>query len=982
MTSSHSRVLKSLLLMCCLVGVLPCHAQQLLEKAGNEARAEAGLPPALSIFQMRHRGFTAAEGAPMRAAAIAQDREGYLWFTSKSGLYRFDGTRFDRSTSRLLPSQMLNGLMADDDGSLWVGYIYGGVSHIHGTRVTTYADGIPPGTAFAFARTPDGVLWVATTGGLARFVGGTWSPAADLGYGDGSLEDMSTSADGSLWVTSKGHVYVLRPDASRFVAVDMAQALTELRHLPADTAKQVPYLSMSPFVDSAGALWAGERSGIVRYRPRRRDTGTDGDLAIERFGSAQGLTDPMVSVFFEDRRSNVWVATALGVDQFRQSRLTPVDFGEPVLNPSVAVDRAGAVWVGSLWGVYRIDHAVHKLDEPAELISCTAIDRSGTVWMGGKGGLWRFEAGHASHVDLPPDADGAGTRVQAIASDGEGALWVAVNSYGLYRQKDGVWSKVDLVAGMSPQRLVRLLGDERGRLWIAFQDGRIAVEDAAHRTRVFGPAEGLSVGAATGLAVRGDRVLAGGEHGLAMLNGERFVPVASATEHVFDGISGIVLRASGEAWLQSDAGVVRVSAAEMARARQDASYAVKADVFGQDDGLVGMAEKVRPVPSIVEGGDGRLWISTNKGLAWVDPDTRPRQADTPSVEVTGLVADGRSYAADGHLELPPHTRNVQVSFTSPALSTPGQTMFRYRLDGDDGPWQDAGNRREAFFTNLGPGSYRLHVQVTNEDGRTSEKDAELSFEIQPAIYQTLWFKLLVAVLAGVVLVAAYRMRVAQLTAASRARHHERERIARELHDTLLQSVQGLLLAAQAVTHRPMAEETRRSLTRAVELARIAAIEGRDRVNALRLGDTPDACPLRELLEHPDRIAAAGGIAFTQDVRGTCRSLKIGPGRELVAVLREALLNVALHAKATEVHLSVRYGSLRLRVEVMDNGVGIAPVVLRHGGREGHWGIPGMRERIESIGGRMTLSSRKNGGPLLRLTIPARRIYRPAGPKVR
>ncbi|HXP01811.1 MAG TPA: hypothetical protein VN813_15010, partial [Luteibacter sp.] len=147
MTSSHSRVLKSLLLMCCLVGVLPCHAQQLLEKAGNETRAEAGLPPALSIFQMRHRGFTAAEGAPMRAAAIAQDREGYLWFTSKSGLYRFDGTRFDRSTSRLLPSQMLNGLMADDDGSLWVGYIYGGVSHIHGTRVTTYADGIPPGTA-------------------------------------------------------------------------------------------------------------------------------------------------------------------------------------------------------------------------------------------------------------------------------------------------------------------------------------------------------------------------------------------------------------------------------------------------------------------------------------------------------------------------------------------------------------------------------------------------------------------------------------------------------------------------------------------------------------------------------------------------------------------------------------------------------------------------------------------------------------------
>ncbi len=375
------------------------------------------------------------------------------------------------------------------------------------------------------------------------------------------------------------------------------------------------------------------------------------------------------------------------------------------------------------------------------------------------------------------------------------------------------------------------------------------------------------------------------KHGLAMLNGERFIPVASATEHAFDGISGIVLRANGEAWLQSDAGVVRVSAAEMAHARKDASYAVKADVFGQDDGLVGMAEKVRPVPSIVEGGDGRLWISTNKGLAWVDPDTRPRQADTPSVEVTGLVADGRSYAASGHLELPPHTRNVQVSFTSPALSTPGQTMFRYRLDGDDGHWQDTGNRREAFFTNLGPGSYRLHVQATNEDGRTSEKDAELSFEIQPAIYQTLWFKLLVAVLAGVVLVAAYRMRVAQLTAASRARHHERERIARELHDTLLQSVQGLLLAAQAVTHRPMAEETRRSLTRAVELARIAAIEGRDRVNALRLGDTPDACPLRELLEHPDRIVAAGGIAFTQDVRGACRSLKIGPGRELVAVLR-------------------------------------------------------------------------------------------------
>jgi signal transduction histidine kinase/streptogramin lyase len=946
-------------------------AQQLLRPSSDMA---APLPSELSIMQLRHRAFTAANGAPMRAVDIAQDASGFLWFSTRSGLYRFDGVSFDQSLSRLLPSQMTQGLHAEPDGSLWVGYVFGGVSQVRGRQVTTYRDGIPTGTVFGFARTPDGTLWLASTSGLARFIDGQWSPAPpEMGLGPGSYEDIGTTPDGSLWVRINGDMFFLPAGGRHFQRTDLNTAFQARYGLPAYAARMASDLSVSPFMDSAGALWDFDADGIRRFRTTAR--GKPGEpYALERFGVAQGLTDTNVSAFFEDRDHNIWVSTALGVDQFRRSALTPIDFGVPVLNPTVAVDHDGTPWVGTIYGgVFKLGDDAQKQPALGEFVSCTTVDANGVIWMGGKGGLRRIERGIPSSIPIPEVVERAGTRLQAIAMDGNGALWVSWNSYGVFRRYKDNWESVENIGGLSTTSVMRLLVDEHQRLWLAFANGQIAVKDAAGTVQVYGPEEGLDVGSPVGLSVHGDEVLAAGDRGLAVLRHGRFLSIHSADDGAFSGVSGTVERGNGDIWLQSDMGVIRVQAEDIARAETDPGYKVKVDVLDGDDGLVGAAEKVRPVPSMVEAPNGLLWISTGKRLLWIDPTQPVPSATQPTPELTRIVADGRTVPLKSSVELPPGARILTIAFTAPTLSTPSHTRFRYKLDGFTDSWTFATNR-EVTFTNLDPGHYRLRVQAVGLDGSVSAVEAVQAVTLLPAFYQTTWFKLLVVALTMVLMATAYRFRIAYIKAASRATYRERERIAREIHDTLLQSTQGLLLAAQSAIRQPMEPETRRELTKALDLARLAAIEGRDRVSALRAGLPGDQCVLHQFLcDFPGRMINPH-VDFVKLVDGRQRATQPQQGAELVAAVQEALFNATLHSRADVVRLKVAYRRRGVGVEVSDNGIGIDVLDVNGDGKQDHWGIRGMRERIEGIGGRIRLTSSKGAGTSVRITVAARHIY--------
>lgn len=926
----------------------------------------------LDIVQLHHRAFTSSDGAPLRVSDMAQDKAGYLWMTSKSGLYRFDGVHFDQPLARRLPTQMVKGILADADGSLWLGYYYGGVSHVVGDQVTTYRDGLPAGTVFAFSRTPDGVLWTASTGGLSRFEQGRWHRVGlEMGYDGAALNDLSQSPDGRLWIMTANRTYlVLRPGAARFEAVDRATVLRELWHVPASIDQNLLDLVSTLFVDSAGALWLPSRDGIQRFR---WTDGLDRPPTKESFGVAEGLSDVTPSTFFEDRESNIWVATALGIDQFRESRITPHEVDEHLFMPTMAFDSDGVAWVGTTWGGYRLTPASTHFPELGQYFSCVTRDRLGDVWMAGQSGIFHIVHGKISKVEGPTNEPSAVTRYQSIAIDGSNNLWVAISGLGLYRRSGERWVEVGSLAGLPTTHLTRLVADAKGRLWVAYGDGHIVRLDG-NKATVFGPSSGLSVGAVTDLSLDRDNVLVGGEDGLAQVINDRFVPLLGEGRHAFEGISGIVQLAGGEVWLQTDKGVVRISAAQMHAAAADPSREVAYELFDSDDGLIGQADKVRPLPSLAEGRDGRVWITTTREVASVDTRHLIRNRTQAVPSVASITADGKVYLATGDVALPPLTRNIRLAFTAPSLTMPARTTFGVRLAGVDEHWQDIGLRREASYTNLTPGEYRFDVRVTNEDGVTSVMPEPFAFHVQPAFYQTWWLRLLVALSVACVLAWLYLRRLASINERAQIRMDERERIARELHDTLLQSVQGLLLTLDSVLSRgSLGEHVRRELERALAMAHHVVIEGRSRVNHLRTDSPAEECPLEAFLE----VDSIGDEAEPYSIRveGRMRRLKHEPGLEVVAILREALRNALTHAGATHVTLQVKYGRWRLIAEVVDDGIGMPAGRADFSQREGHWGLSGMRERAAILGGDLRVTSVPGQGTEVRLVLPVRQLYR-------
>jgi signal transduction histidine kinase/ligand-binding sensor domain-containing protein len=938
----------------------------------QERTRGSGLSNRLDIVQLHHRSFTSSDGAPLRVSDMAQDKAGYLWMTSKNGLYRFDGVHFDQPLAKRLPNQMVKGILADADGSLWLGYYYGGVSHVVGDQVTTYRDGLPTGTVFAFSRTPDGVLWTASTGGLSRFEQGRWHRVGpEMGYDGAALSDLSQSRDGRLWVMTANRTYLLlRPGALRFEPVDRATALRELWHVPASMDQTLLDLVSTLFVDSAGALWLPSRDGIQRFR---WSDGVDRPPAKETFGVGDGLSDVTPSAFFEDRESNIWVATALGIDQFRESRITPHEVDEHLFMPTMAFDNDGVAWVGTAWGGYRLTPASTHFPELGQYFSCVTRDRLGNVWMAGQSGLFHIVHGRIGTVDGPTKEPSAVTRYQSIAIDGSNNLWVAISGLGLYRRSGDRWVDVTSLAGLSTTHLTRLVADARGRLWVAFGDGHLARMEG-NKTTVFGPSSGLSVGAVTDMSLDRDNVLVGGEGGLNQVIDDRFVPLVGEGGYAFGGISGIVQLASGEVWLQTDKGIVRISASEMHAAAAVPTREVAYELFDSEDGLIGQADKVRPLPSLAEGRDGRVWITTSREVASVDTRHLIRNRMQAAPSVASITADGKVYAATGDVTLPPLTRSIRLAFTGPYLTMPTRTNFGVRLAGFDEHWQDVGVRREASYTNLTPGDYRFDVRVTNEDGVTSVMPESFVFHVEPAFYQTWWLRLLVALSFAFVLGWIYLRRLASIHERAQIRMDERERIARELHDTLLQSVQSLLLTLDsALRQGSLGEHVRRDLERALAMARHVVIEGRSRVNHLRTDAPTEECPLETFLEADPRGEDAE--PYTVRVEGRIRRLKHEAALEVVAILTEALRNALTHAEAAQVTIRVKYGRWRFIAEILDDGVGIPTGRAEFFQREGHWGLSGMRERAALLGGVLHVSSVPGQGTSVRLVLPVRQLYR-------
>lgn len=989
----------------CLLGLLNCSAAWPLESD-------------LTLQQINHRAFAVTGGAPSEVLALAQATDGTLWVGGQTGLSRFDGLQFVRypgPTDVPLPSTNISALSAAPDGGLWIGFQLGGVGLLKAGHFTQYGprDGLPEGAVWAFAWDHDGTLWMAARGGLSRLRGAHWQRVAS----DSILTATSLLVDraGTLWVMTRDAVLARvagQPDFREMARFDKpSPRLTSLLALSPDgkvwagTPQEGLVMRMgSPLdphpdeprlfrftdggppllFDRDGNLWLAHYALLrVPSRELMDDRSTGQPVAPEKFNHTDGLSTDSVRVIFQDREANIWVGTNAGLDRFSRSNVVPVT-SLPQCSGIGYAHAAGDS--GTLWS------ACPRADSPtgfvAELRDGKVVgqqdtgiftagyrDPDGGVWFAGPSGLGHLERGRFVTIPLPEQA--RGFDVQAVARDRTGAMWVSVVRKGVFRFSDGQWSAPDV---LPREPAIVVTAQAQGPLWFGYPGNRIARLEG-RVVQLFDSTYGLNVGNVTAIHVQGKHVWVGGELGFARFDGTRFVPVASASGNPFMGISGIVVTNNGDLWLNAIGGIAHVPAQEVERMIRDSRHRVQYDTFDSLDGVSGSPVQLRPLPSALETTDGRVWFAMSDGLFWIDPAHLIHNALVPPVTIWSIGSAGKLYPNLGtDLRLPVHTTSLQIDYTAGSLTIPERVHFRYKLEGSDRDWQDVGNRREALYTNLGPGRYTLRVIASNNDSVWNNTGTSANFTITPAFYQTKWFYTLCAFVCLGILFVLYKLRVRQVSAQVRgrleARLAERERIARELHDTLLQGVQALIWRFQAVADRiPQHEPSRDFMEQALERADQVMGESRDRVKDLRALGSDVADLPQALAAEGEQLALAHPTQFRAGIEGVHRDLHPIVREEVLLIAREALCNAFRHGGARHIEAEVSYTEAALQVRIRDDGQGISADVLAAGGRPGHFGLLGMRERAAKIRAHLTVWSKPAAGTEVDLRVPADVAYK-------
>ncbi|MCC7633921.1 sensor histidine kinase [Stenotrophomonas rhizophila] len=958
--------------------------------------------PALgaNLSAYEHTAWVVGQGAPGDVWDIGQDTDGSLLLATGNGLYRFDGRQFERReppNGSTFPSSNMTTLALDPDGTLWIAYYNAGISRLdrHGLTHYAQAQGVPPGLVPRIERDGSGRLWAAADGGLRWFDGQRWQrPTAAMGIGDVPAQWLLRDAAGTLWVIAAGRLWRLPAGATGFEPLALTVAPFSSLALRADGRLWLAdrQRGVMPVADAHGLLPAAQREaqrlpGLLAKRIRfSRDGRLWGSLVgnggifhvdldrspaqVEYFDAAQGLASTTAVPVAEDREGNVWVGTNLGLNRFRQHPVHALALPGPA-DPLRTLYQApdGQVFA---YGQDLQPMALRRdlLQAGATALHGAALASSQPLWLADWEALAVIDAGQRRALD-PPGLP-APRELRAVLPLGRDEAWFCFGNADVLHYRHGRW-RTD--PALPAQACTTAAGGPAGELLLGYPDGSVRLrrqQQWRHYTR----ADGLAVGPVTATSMIGARLWVGGENGLAVLGSDgRFHALQSDTPGVFEGITGIVRDRAGRYWLNGSRGLARIDAAGLEQALRQATP-VQLRLFDTADGMPGIAAQTTPVPSAVLAADGLLWLSTNQGLAWLDTQAAQRSAAAPLPRI-GNIAHGRQQQPlrDGLL-LPAGTTQLQIDYMAVSLTRPERTRYRYRLSGLDERWQDAGTLTRAFYTNLGPGNYRFEVMAANQDGAWSSSAAQRSFRIAPMWYQTLWFNAACVLLLLGLILLAMRLRSRRLTQLVRARlqerHAERERIARELHDTLLQGTQGLILRLHAVSqasHTP--PPVRAALEAAMQQAEHALAEARERVGALR-EDRDGYQDLGAALVqvYGERASDASSPALRLNVEGAPVPLRRDAAEEVYLIGREAVLNALQHAAAGAIEIEIGYGLRGLRLHIRDDGNGL-PAVLP----DGHWGLVGMRERAERLGARLRLWSRPGLGTEVELFLPRHRIYR-------
>jgi signal transduction histidine kinase/ligand-binding sensor domain-containing protein len=962
--------------------------------------AAYAIDPNRAMSQYVHDRWGTDQGFPHGPVySIAQTPDGYLWIGTEAGLVRFDGWNFrlvrDESGSFTITGVL--GLAAAKDGSLWLrlqdltllryraGVFESPSSDLvdainisamstadreilawkmeagafslrgGGLQKLVSASGLPRSPVAAVAQTPNGDIWAGTRdAGLFRSSGGqTW--AVRDGLPDLKINCLLASGDHDLWVgTDNG---VVKWNGSELMEAGLPASLNHFQALAMGR-------------DRDANIWVGTDSrGLLRFNSQ---------------GVAFHDSDSQaVTALFEDREGNLWIGSANGLERLRDSAFVTYSLAEGLptdgSNP-VFVDAENRMWFppvdgGLIWVKDEKQGRVHVagLDKDAVYsIAGSIASAPGELWLGRRsGGLTRLrEERDSFSATTFTQADGlAQDSVYSVYQAPDGTVWAGTLSGGVSKFSGGKFTNYTTANGLASNTVASILEAADGTVWFATPSGLSAL--AKDRWQTYRVKDGLPAEAVNCLLEDSSGVLwIGTAAGLAFRGPSRFQGPPAAPAALREPVLGLAEDKFGSIWMATSNHVLRVNREKLLR-----GTLADADVraYGLADGLRGV-EGVKRHLSVVTDPAGRIWFSLNKGISVVDP-ARLRSNSTPAIaHIEAILADGRPINLVGAIHIPGGRQRFTFAYAGLSLSVPERVRFRYQLDGFDGGWSEPAATREAVYTNLSPGPYRFRVIASNPDGIWNSDEATVGFQVEPLFWQTWWFRLSVVLACALAIIAIYRLRLHALTRRLNVRFEERlaerTRIAQELHDTLLQ---GFLSASMqlhvAVDRLPQDSEAKSSLARVLQLMGQVIEEGRKAVQGLRSPQSGSLNLEQAFARVQQELAIQEDVGFRVIVDGQPRPLHPVLRDEVYRIGREALVNAFRHSRAKSIELELEYASSQLRVLVRDNGCGIDPLMLRSG-REGHWGLPGMRERAERIGAKLHVWSSATAGTEVELSVPS------------
>ncbi len=986
-----------------LIGMLSVIPLSLCIHSSESVASDFDGPTHLSHYSIDF--WREAQGFPStRIRNIVQTRDGYLWMATYSGVVRFDGASFTlfNVKSGSLKYDEVWGLKEDNAGGLWIGTYGGGLTLLKDGRFTSFtaADGLPDDAVRTLDVDPEGNVWAGTLRGACRYSQGRFtsytrkdglsndfvtsicaaSPQGIFAAAgnklhrlvggrfvvqpevveekEGRISNLSAGNDGSIWVAFEGGpVKKLKDGVIEKYAVEKASSVGDskvyedrlgnvwmgsgdgLRRLrnrkfeafPQGSAGTGLGIVLSLCLDREGSLWIGlETNGLARLKQAQ----------VATLSEEEGLPHSSVLSVFQDSTGDIWIGTAIGFSRWSGGKIagrTELN-GLPIRHVSaIAEDREGNVWFGAGGQIFRVMKDGRFVKDPGWKrvfeIKTIYCDPLGRMWVGTDGeGLFRIEKGRVTTYRTQEGL--ASNQVRGILYDRQGTLWITTFGGGVSRFTDGKFAGYTAKDGLGSNRVVAIHQADDGSIWFATRGGLTRLKDGRFRTYTI--QEGLPV----------------------------------------NQISGILEDGKGNFWFSCSQGLVRVAKTDFSDLDEGKIARLACHTYGVGDGLRSSAFAAGYQPNALRTADGRLLFASLKGLVVINPGELFSNALIPPVRIEKVLIDKKPADTGRHAIIPPGDGEVEIHYSALSYLAPEKVQFKYQLIGFDREWVDAGTRRFAHYAGLPAGEYKFRVIACNNDAIWNEAGDAFAFYLKPHYYQRVWFYALCGALALFATYRFYLIRINRMKAEFAAVTMERNRIAREIHDTMAQGFAGISVQLEAGKQMlfdspKIAEE---HLDEANNLARGCLQEVRRYVWNLRHRDQGKGELAAELSDLVKTIA--GETSFHFKISGTPRQLSEPTESILLRIGQEAIVNAVRHARAGKIEVELLFERRHVRLRIQDDGCGFDPG--QEVKEDGHFGMLGMRERATQLGGCLTVNTAPGLGTDIEVKVPLRACIQSGG----